>query len=45
MIVAMVEYTNKNGRIAVKGFRSWEEVGEFAAKLQKRGIRHMITKM
>lgn len=44
MIVAMVEYRNKNGRITVKGFSSWEELAEFTARLQKRGVPHLITK-
>ncbi len=45
MIIALLEYTNKNGRVTVKGFNSWEALSEFADKLQKRGIPHLITKM
>ena len=45
MIVALLEYTNKNGKVAVKGFNSWEALSEFVNKLQKRGIPHLITRV
>ena len=45
MIIALVEYINKNGRIAVKGFGSESDLNKFTQRLEARGVEYILTKM
>ena len=38
MIYALVTYTNRNGKVTIKGFKTKEETERFAAKLKTEYI-------
>ena len=44
-IIALVEYLNKNGKVAVKGFGEEETLKKFTDRLEVRGIEYILTMM
>ena len=45
MIVAMVEYINKYGRISMKAFCTMEAANAFVKRLEERGCDYLLTLM
>ena len=45
MIIAMVEYINKYGRITVKGFADEEKLNKFVSGLAARGTEYIVTRI
>lgn len=45
MIIALVEYINKNGKASVKGFSNEAELSEFVGKLEAKGTKHIVTRL
>lgn len=45
MIIALVEYINRNGKISVKAFSNEEKLQEFVGKLEAKGTKHLVTRL
>ena len=45
MIIALVEYISKNGKITMKAFADENLLSQFIAKLESKNIEHMVTRL
>lgn len=45
MIIALVEYINRYGKISMKAFTNEKDLNEFVGKLEKKGTKHLVTMM
>lgn len=45
MIIALVEYINKNGKVTVKGFADEKVLSVFTERLESRGIDYILTRL
>lgn len=45
MIIALVEYINKYGKISMKSFTKQAELDKFIAKLDSKGTEYLVTPM
>lgn len=45
MIIALVEYINRYGKISMKSFTKESELEKFILKLKAKGAEHLVTRM
>ena len=45
MIIALVEYINRYGKISMKSFTKQAELDKFIAKLDNKGTEYIVTPM
>ena len=45
MIIALVEYIGRNGKVTVKSMSSEEELAAFVKKLEAKGTKHLVTRL
>lgn len=45
MIIALVEYINKYGKILMKSFTKQAELDKFIAKLDSKGTEYLVAPM
>jgi predicted DNA-binding WGR domain protein len=45
MIIALVEYINRNGQISMKSFTTEESLQKFIAKLESKNTKHLVTRL
>lgn len=44
MIIALVEYVNRYGKITLKAFADEKELEAFVKKLEAKGTDHLVTR-
>ena len=45
MIIALVEYVNRYGKISMKSFTKENELEKFISKLAAKGTEYLVTRM
>ena len=45
MIIALVEYINRYGKISMKSFTKQDELDKFVAKLDSKRTEYLVTPM
>ena len=45
MIIALVEYISKNGKIAMKSFQDENLLSQFIAKLESKKTEYIVTRL
>lgn len=44
MIIALVEYVNRYGKISMKSFTDETDLAAFVKKLETKGTQHLVTR-
>ena len=44
MIIALVEYVNRYGKISMKSFTDETELATFVKKMETKGAQHLVTR-